>query len=636
VLAGRWAVPSPDATARGSLSLTGLTQSLPLLAEVLPGEISLRRLSADLSRSGQPPRWISLMPYDLDPATMDALITAMNAGTAEAGERRRHIVIEARDRGQGQRFLSRLEHSEPAGVVILQHIQKRRPAGRGAGTRPAPGTAVWDAELDRLTHGRPALHDSVLATGQRLPLADFAATIERSRNVDELTTRLARALLQNVAPTAMARIGLTALLRYHHPRFASLAPVLDLCGTLPWWTELSGGWRRLDPGWRRGVLTVCREGQWPQVALLGRLVGELVEDGATGSAIELCLDAGYPGTAGDLLAGMGPDLLAAGWTLSVRRWLRRLPWTERLRHRVLSAEARAVQRDELRGPAARTRRPLAIISGVRPSPSSSPSSYAPEPDHVVPADVAVRLLGPLEVRVDGREVDRWHGRKGTMLLAYLLLRRYGPPIATDALASAFWPDATPEVSRNRLHVTMHALRADLQTASSIPVIKFDRGYQINPELDVLLDTEQFQASAARGAEAEAAGDAEAALRAYRDAAERYRGDLLSDHPFEDWTLLPREHYRVRHLELLGRMAELAFDTGRYVQALEIGHRLLALDFCREDLHRLLMRTHTRMGRPQAAVHQFEICTDQLRRELGMTPAHETVDLYERIRSRSPV
>jgi DNA-binding SARP family transcriptional activator len=609
---------------------------VPLVISVLPGEISPRRLSADLSRSGQPPRWISLMPYDLDPATMDALIRAMN-GTAGAGEDRRHVVIEARDRGQAQQFLSRLKDSDPAGVVILQHVPKRRSAGRAPAERPARATTPWEAELQRLTGGRPALHDSVLATGQRLPLADFAATIDRSRSVDDLTTRLARALLQDVAPTAMARLGLTALLRFHHPRFASLAPVLDLCGTLPWWTELSGGWRRLDPAWRRSVLTVCRQGQRPQVALIGRLVGELIEDGATGSAIELCLDAGYPGTAGDLLAGMGPDLLAAGWTLAVRRWLGRLPWAERLRHRLLAAEARAVQRGGLRRPAARIlRRPLAVTSGTDSPTSSSPFSGAPEPERVAPADLAVRVLGPLEVRVAGREIARWHGRKGNLLLAYLLLRRHGPPIATDALASAFWPDATPEVSRNRLHVTMHALRADLQTASPVPVIKFDRGYQINPELDVRLDTEQFQIAAARAAGVEAAGDAEAALRAYREAADRYRGDLLSDHPFEDWTLLPREHYRVRHLELLGRMAHLAFDTGRYAQALEIGHRLLTLDFCREDLHRLLMRTHTRMGRPQAAVQQFEICTDQLRRELGMAPDHETVDLFERIRSRSPV
>jgi DNA-binding SARP family transcriptional activator len=621
--------------ARGSLSLTGLAPSVPLVASVLPGEISLRRLCADLSGSGRPPRWISLMPYDLDPAPMDALIRAMN-GTAEAREGRRHVVIEARDRGQAQQFLNRLEHSGPAGVIVLQHVPKGGSAWRGPAERPAPGLAAWEAELHRLTRGRPALHDSVLATGQRLPLTEFAATIEHSRSVDELTTRLVRVLLQDVAPTAMTRLGLTAILRFHHPRFASLAPVLDLCATLPWWIELSGGWRRLDPAWRRSVLTVCREGQRPQVALLGRLVGELVEDGATGSAIELCLDAGYPGTAGDLLAGMGPDLLAAGSTLSVRRWLGRLPWAERLRHRLLSAEARALQRGGLWRPVARTRVPLAVTSRIDPPPSSSPSAPAPEPDRRAPADLAVRLLGALEVRVEGREIDRCRGRRGTLLLAYLLLRRHGPPIATDALASAFWPDATPEVSRNRLHVTMHALRADLQTASTIPVIKFDRGYQISPELDIRLDTEQFRIATARAAEAEAAGDAEAALRAYRDAADRYRGDLLSDHPFEDWTLLPREHYRVRHLELLGRMAQLAFDTGRYAQALEIGHGLLTLDFCREDLHRLLMRTHTRMGRPQAAVQQFEICTDQLRRELGMAPDHETVDLYERIRSRSPV
>ena len=640
MLAGRWAVPAPNPTARGSLALADLTYSAPLVAEVLPGEISLGRLSADLSESGQRPRWISLMPYDLDPATMDALVTAMNVDATATREGRRCVVIEARRRGQAQQFLRRLSQSEPRGsppaVVILHHIQTRHWPQHGPARSPAPRTEAWEVELQRLTRGRVALHDSVLAAGQRLPLAEFAATIERSRTVDELTTRLARSLLQNIAPTSMTLLGLAALLRYHHPDFASLAPMLDLCGILPWWTELSGGWRRLDPGWRRSVLAVCRDGPRPQVAPLGRLVGELVEVGAVGSAIELCLDAGYPGTAGDLLAGLGPDLLAAGCTLSVRRWLGRLPWGERLRHRQLSAQARALQRGALRKPVTSRRRRLSVTTGITPAPSSSASPVAPEPDPTTTPDLVARLLGPLEVHVEGRLIGRWHGRKGTLLLAYLLLHRHGPPVARDALASAFWPDVAPEASRNRLHVTLHALRADLQTASGVPVIEFDRGYQINPKLDVFLDTEQFQLAADRGAAAEAAGDAETALRVYRDAADHYRGDLLSDYPFEEWTLLPREHYRVRHLELLGRMAQIAFDTGRYAETLEAGQLLLAVDFCREDLHRLLMRTHARMGRPQAAIHQFEVCLDQLRRELGMAPDHETVDLYERIRSRSPV
>ena len=230
-------------------------------------------------------------------------------------------------------------------------------------------------------------------------------------------------------------------------------------------------------------------------------------------------------------------------------------------------------------------------------------------------------------------MEHWHGRKGPLLLAYLLLRRLEPPIARDALATVFWPDASPDAARNRLHVTLHALRADLQTAAPVPVIQFGGGYRINPDLKVGLDTEQFDAAARTAATARALP---AALRAYRSAVEQYRGDLLGDFPFEDWTVLPREHYRARRLDLLGRMAQAAYDSGQYAQTLEIGRQLLALDFFREDLYRLLMRAHTRMGRPQAAVQQFETCIDQLRRERGMAPADETVDLYERIRARSPV
>jgi DNA-binding SARP family transcriptional activator len=247
----------------------------------------------------------------------------------------------------------------------------------------------------------------------------------------------------------------------------------------------------------------------------------------------------------------------------------------------------------------------------------------------------VRLLGPFEVRLAGRPVTQWRGRKGTLLLAYLLLHRHGPPISRDALAAASWPDASAD-TRNRLHVTVHTLRSDLQAVSPVPVIEFDRGYRVDPGLEVLLDTEQFQLAAARAAAAEVLGDSEAVLRACREAAALYRGDLLDRHSGEDWLLLPREQFRVRHLEPLGCLAQVAFDTGRYAETFQAGQRLLALDLCREDVHRLLMRGHTRPGRPQDAIRQYEACAEELHRELGMKPAAETVELYERIRARSPV
>src|SRR5262249_32540910 len=212
-----------------------------------------------------------------------------------------------------------------------------------------------------LTRGRPALHDSVLAAGRRLRPGELTTIIERSRGVHELTVRLAIRMLQDVPARTTTLLGFAALLGYCHPRFGSLGRLRASCAFLPGWTDLPGGWRRFEPAWRDGALVVCRSDRRPQVALLGRLVGELVEDGAAAEAIELCLDAGYRGTASDLLAGVGPDLLSAGQPLSVQRWLRRLPWAARRRHRALAGPLRAARRARPEAPA-----PAGRAGGRRP------------------------------------------------------------------------------------------------------------------------------------------------------------------------------------------------------------------------------------------------------------------------------
>jgi DNA-binding SARP family transcriptional activator len=652
VLAGCWAAPLSDPAARVGLPLSGLSSSAPLVINLLPGEVHLERLASDLARAGRAPRWIRLAPYDLDRPTLDDLAAAIGNKAGGSAQTERPVVVESDDRQQAERFLSRLALAEPPGLaqcVVLHYVEvgkeRRRAAQVGRVTHPA---GMRHEALEHLTGSRLALYDSVLDAGRRLRPGDLATIIEQSRDVDELTAHLAGRLLQDIPLRTKMLLGFAALLGYCHPRFASLEPVLDSSGNFPWWTELTGEWRRFEPVWRGGVLAVCRSDSRPQLPLLGRLVGELAEDGAASAAIELCLDAGSPGAASDLIAGVGPDLLSAGRALSVRRWLVRLPRISRRRHRALAAQARAAgaaaRRTERKarrkepGGTSRPPRPAGTLSAARPGRPSGVSGPAQGPHlaSISPLVLQAHLLGPVDISIGGHRVEQWHGRKGALLLAYLLLHRADRPVPRDAIAATFWPDAPPEASRNRLHVTLHALRADLQSAFPIPVVLFNHGYKLNPELDVRVDTEEFERAAARAKQAENDGDIEAALGAYRHAAREYHGDLLSDHPYDDWTLLPREHYRVKMLDVLGRAAQLAFDDGRYPESVETGQRLLALDFCREDLHRLLMRAHSRLGRPHLAMHQFEICSRQLRRELDMAPAEETIDLYDRIRARLPV
>ncbi len=661
VLSGCWAVPVAKPSARGTVPLCDLAPSIPFQIDLLHGEVHAERLAADLARSGLPPRWVRLAPYDVDRSALDALATAVLDGDkngeaigSPANDRPWSVVVESEDDTQVEQFLPLFAAALPTGRapcrVILHYVDAVNEFRTVIPTDPGTHSITpADLAIERLAGSRPALCESVVEAGRALPSGELAAVIEQSRDAAGLTTRLAARLLRDRPPRIVTRLALTALLGYGHRRFGSLEPALDTCADLPWWTELTGGWRRFDPAWRAAVLTVCEREMRTEVSLLGRLVGELVDDGAIDAAIELCLDAGYFGFAGDLIAAAGPGLVEAGRPLAMRRWLRRLPRSARRRHRMLNAQIQAARREAHAAPTETSfvsRRPVPALSAVAYAPAgpepSADAGWLPGaierpiyPDDDAPPSLQAHLLGPVEVSVCEKRVEQWHGRKGTLLLAYLLLNRNGRSVPRDVLTAALWPDAEPDASRNRLHVTLHALRADLQTACEVPVVVFDKqGYQINSALDVWVDIEEFDNAAARGGRAEREHAADAALAAYVEATFEYRGDLLSDHPYDDWTLLPRERYRVRMLDVLGRAAHLAYDTGRYAEAVESGQRLLALDFCREDMHRLLMRAHARLGRPNLAVRQFEMCSRQLRRELDMSPAPETVELYAQIRARS--
>ena len=179
-------------------------------------------------------------------------------------------------------------------------------------------------------------------------------------------------------------------------------------------------------------------------------------------------------------------------------------------------------------------------------------------DGAVPArsGLAVRLLGELSAEIDGVAVTRWSGHRGRSVFRYLVAYRHHV-VPRDVLVDVFWPDAAPELGRNRLHVTLHALRADLRTASERPVIVHrDGGFQLHPDLHVWVDREAFEELLARGCAAERDRDEPTALHTYQQALALYRGDFLEDSPYEEWAVLERETLRIGHLDLLDRLGHL--------------------------------------------------------------------------------
>src|SRR5438128_7487430 len=115
----------------------------------------------------------------------------------------------------------------------------------------------------------------------------------------------------------------------------------------------------------------------------------------------------------------------------------------------------------------------------------------------------------------------------------------------------------------------------------------------------------------------------------------HQGDLLAglvlaERPFEEWLTAERERLHELAIQGLSRLFAYQQQAGAYEPAVQIGLRLLALDPLQEPVHRAVMRLYARLGRREAAVRQYQLCMDVLKRELSTPPEAETTQLYQQI------
>lgn len=285
------------------------------------------------------------------------------------------------------------------------------------------------------------------------------------------------------------------------------------------------------------------------------------------------------------------------------------------------------------------RHQLRRVERARPVPAARPGARSPAPVatpdatslDLGPTQLRAQLLGGFAVTVDGRPVERWIGQRGPMLLKFLLAQP-GRTATRDRLLDVFWPDVTPTRARNRLHVALGALRRSISAVTDAAVVEHhDGSYRISGEVEVVLDLEEFDRHASEGGRYERDGDVDAAIAHYDKAVEWYGGPLLPDHPYEEWTVLPRETCRLAYLDLLDRLGALHLDAGRLDQAIAVAQRLVDEDPCHEEAHRLAMRCFALQGRAERAERQFALCARALASRLDVEPSAATVELRDSLR-----
>lgn len=267
-----------------------------------------------------------------------------------------------------------------------------------------------------------------------------------------------------------------------------------------------------------------------------------------------------------------------------------------------------------------------VLEAVLPTPEPS----KPEQAVSTPA-LVIYCLGPFRVYCDSQLITEWKGLKCQAVLKYLVAQRERP-VAKDVLMDLFWPDADPEAARRNLHQAVYSLRKTLnRDPSQIQYVSFENDcYLLNPDVDIWLDFEEFEAHVQAARRLEAAGQIPAAMAQYGIAESLYTGDFLQEDLYEDWPSVQREQLRSVYLDSADHLSQCYVDRGEYAAAITLCQKILALDRCYEEAHRRLMHCYVAQGQRHLAVHQYQMCVQAMREELDLEPSQETQALHRRV------
>jgi predicted ATPase/DNA-binding SARP family transcriptional activator/tetratricopeptide (TPR) repeat protein len=249
-------------------------------------------------------------------------------------------------------------------------------------------------------------------------------------------------------------------------------------------------------------------------------------------------------------------------------------------------------------------------------------------------EVRYRLLGPMEVCVDGAPV-KLPGAAERALFAQLLLSP-GRTIPATMLVDRLWSESTlPVDPMNALQIRVSKLRRALKAMGVGDVVTREGvGYRatIDPSTVDALDFAD-RIRTARAAAANAADDGgihPAHLQAYDDALALWRGDPLSDFATEQWATAEAARLIELKLAAMTERAQVALALGRHLEVIGDLEPVVAHDPTVESLAGLLMLALYRSGRQADALDVYTRTREVLDESLGLEPSVSLRSLHERV------
>ncbi|WP_395111024.1 BTAD domain-containing putative transcriptional regulator [Actinomadura sp. SCN-SB] len=242
-------------------------------------------------------------------------------------------------------------------------------------------------------------------------------------------------------------------------------------------------------------------------------------------------------------------------------------------------------------------------------------------------DVGFSLLGPVEVRRDGRPVPLGGGRQRALLAALLLNADH--VISIDRLVDELWGDLPPASARTQVHTLVHRVRRSLGAAGAL-IETTPPGYVLRtgrPGTSVALDVPEFTGRVGRARDRAAQGRPDEAVAEFRAALALWRGQPLEG---ASAAFVPREAARLDELRLtaIEECLGLELALGRHAAVVAELAALVDEHPLREELRARLMLALYRCGRRTEALEVYRSGRALLVEETGLEPTARLRELHE--------
>lgn len=214
-------------------------------------------------------------------------------------------------------------------------------------------------------------------------------------------------------------------------------------------------------------------------------------------------------------------------------------------------------------------------------------------------DIVINIFRTMEI-ITSKDVlreEELNSPSIIRLVTYLLLNK-GTSHPARLICDAIWPDEIIDNPSKKVKALVYRLNLQLKDMLSDRLIVSTKyGYQLNPELNIITDIQQFEKL---WLESQAALSTEAKKELLKKIVEIYKGTILSSASGEHWLTLSETNYHSKYLGSTNELLKIFFEAHDYKDIQKYASQSLVLDSANKEAYLWLILAMDKLGSVEMA------------------------------------